>query len=509
MTKILYQKTIRFLLDDEICELSDIEPTTTVLDYLREHRRRTGTKEGCAEGDCGACTVIVAELEGDDDISLRSINSCIQFLPTLDGKALYTAESLKKSNNNQLHPVQQAMVDCHGSQCGFCTPGFIMSLFMLYKTQSNPTRRQVDDALAGNLCRCTGYRPIITAAEKMYELGENLDKNDQCWINQPCSSDCSGDKEWSGKKELVQKLRSIQRDKCLFIEDQHQYFAPLSLDELAELVVQYPQATILAGGTDVGLWVTKQHRELKTVIYIGNVSALNNINVTDASIEIGATVTLTEAYEALLEHYPEMEELYLRFSSMPIRNAGTLVGNIANGSPIGDSMPALISLGSSVTLRKGCNTREVAMDAFYLDYMKKDLAEGEFVESVSIPLPNANQNFRVYKISKRFDQDISGVFAAFCVEINGQQITDARISYGGMAAIPKRASACEAALINSVWSEATIETAIEALDKDFTPMKDMRASIEYRKKVAGNVLKKFYFEVTEPEVNVRVYSYGR
>ncbi|MDH3691307.1 MAG: FAD binding domain-containing protein, partial [Gammaproteobacteria bacterium] len=339
--------TVRFLLDDKVHEVRDVEPTTTVLNYLRERINRTGTKEGCAEGDCGACTVVIAELR-DDKIRARSVNACIQFLPTLDGKALFTVESLKSAMNNRLHPAQQAMVDCHGSQCGFCTPGFVMSLFGLYKNNPHPTRQQIDDALAGNLCRCTGYRPIIAAAHKMYEYSKHLQKDVTNWAAQPCGSD---DKR--GEQELMKQLRTIQRTTRLSVSAKFRYFAPTSADDLAKLALEHPDATILAGGTDVGLWVTKLHKDLLRIIYIGDVKALDAVNVSDTHIEIGAAVNLTDAYEKIIEYYPDLEEIYRRFGSPPIRNAGTLVGNIANGSPIGDSMPALICLGASIVLRKG------------------------------------------------------------------------------------------------------------------------------------------------------------
>jgi len=317
---------VRFILDGERIELEVTEPTRTLLQYLREDLRRVGTKEGCAEGDCGACTVVIAELTGDA-LRYRAVNACIQFLPTLDGKALFTVESLKAADGG-LHPVQQSMVDHHGSQCGFCTPGFIMSMFALYKNNSAPTRADIDDALSGNLCRCTGYRSIVDACVHMYGYEHSAD-DDSSLIEQLC----------------IEQLRELRRDSGLSLElEAARYHAPASVTELAQLYQQNPKANILAGGTDVGLWVTKQLRELPLLIYLGNVSELGRISVTDGVIEIGAAVNLSDAFGEIVKQYPEFGEMFRRFASLPVRNAGTLVGNIANGSPIGDSMPALIAV---------------------------------------------------------------------------------------------------------------------------------------------------------------------
>ncbi|HET9045404.1 MAG TPA: xanthine dehydrogenase small subunit, partial [Casimicrobiaceae bacterium] len=341
--------TVRFALDGEIVGLDNIDPTRTVLQYLREDCGRTGSKEGCAEGDCGACTVVVGELAGNG-VRFRAINSCIQFVPTLDGKELITVESLKGADG-ALHPVQRAMVDCHGSQCGFCTPGFVMSLFALYKSAEAPSREDINDALAGNLCRCTGYRPIVDAARKMYEYGRDAEATHENWMN--CSFASPNETDANGREhEMVERLRSIQRRDTLALSNgARSYFAPATLAELAELREAYPDARILAGGTDVGLWVTKQLRELAAIIYTGNVAELKRIETTDAHLNIGAAVSLTDAYAAIVAEYPDLDELARRFASPPIRNAGTLGGNIANGSPIGDSMPILIALGATLVLR--------------------------------------------------------------------------------------------------------------------------------------------------------------
>jgi xanthine dehydrogenase small subunit len=477
--------TLRFVLDGKVIELDNVDPTRTVLQFLREDLHRTGTKEGCAEGDCGACTVVLAELDRDgDDVTLRAVNSCIQFLPTLDGKELITVESL--SRDGELHPVQQAMIESHGSQCGFCTPGFVMSLYALHETTKDPSRREIDDALAGNLCRCTGYRPIIEAAQKMHGL-----------------------RAPSTPGHNPELLKALARDDTLNIEHAGKSFlAPTSADELARLLASHPEATVLAGGTDVGLWVTKQHRELKTVIYTGRVTELKKIAVNATHIEIGAAVTLSDAMTTLVEHYPDLEELFLRFASPPIRNAGTLGGNIANGSPIGDSMPALMVADASLVLCRGRSRREVALDDFYLDYQKSDLRPNEFIETVRIPLPESGVVLRSHKLSKRFDQDISAVCTAYRLELDGERAVSFRMACGGLAATIKRATNCEAAVVGEQWNEATIDTAMQALADDFEPISDMRASAAYRLRATQNLLRRFYLE-TRGELEATVYNYGR
>src|SRR5437867_3599276 len=498
---------VRFVLDGEVVTVSDVEPTRTVLNFLREDLGRTGTKEGCAEGDCGACTVVVGELAGDG-VRFRAINSCIQFVPTLDGKELITVESLK-AVDGALHPVQRALVDRHGSQCGFCTPGFVMSLFALYKSAQKRSRRDINDALAGNLCRCTGYRPIVDAAQKMYEYGNVAAKPHEHWMN--CSFSSMGDRQLStSEREMIERLQSIQRrDTLLLSQGTKTYFAPSRADDLAALREAHRDARILAGSTDVGLWVTKQHRDLNTVIYVGNVVELARVEVTDRHIEIGAAVSLTDAFAVLVKQYPELDEVFRRFASPPIRNAGTLGGNIANGSPIGDSMPALITLGATLVLRKGRATRELPLDEFYLAYQRTALAHGEFVERIRIRLPAASRQFRTYKISKRFDQDISAVCAAYCVELEGKRVDGIRIAYGGMAATPKRALHTEHALIGEQWSEATITAAMAALDKDYAPINDMRASAAYRKLIAKNLLYKFFLETSGTVAETRAVEFER
>jgi xanthine dehydrogenase small subunit len=469
-------QSVKFILDGEMIEADDFAPTTTLLEFLREQLGRTGTKEGCAEGDCGACTVVIGELEGER-IAWRAMNSCIRFLPTLDGKEVVTVECLKGADGS-LHPVQQAMVDCHASQCGFCTPGFVMSLFGLYLEQAKSDRRSVVQALAGNLCRCTGYRPIVDAGCRMDEYREP-----QKWSRADSVS-----------VRRIAALQGIRRRQMLELKTGGGFFAPRSGDELAALFDKHPDALLLAGGTDVGLWVTKQLRELPALIYMGEADDLKQISETGAAIEIGAAVNLTDAYAAIVARYPMLGELADRFASPPIRNAGTFCGNIANGSPIGDSMPFLIALGATVGLRKGDRRREMALESFYLGYQKKALERGEFVETVRLPQPQAGRVVASYKISKRIEQDISAVCGAYAFDIANGHIARARIAYGGMAAIPQRATRTETALAGQPWSRATFEAALPMLEQDYKPIADMRASADYRMKVAKSLVERFFIE---------------
>jgi xanthine dehydrogenase small subunit len=486
-------QAIRFHYRGAVHSVTDASPTRTVLQHLREDLHCTGTKEGCAEGDCGACTVVIGELQ-DDTLSLKAVNSCIQFLPTLDGRALFTVEDLKQPDDT-LHPVQQAMVECHGSQCGFCTPGFVMSLWGLYLKredsgqQSAPCRKEIDDTLSGNLCRCTGYRPIIEAAQRMTELP-------------PVTM---------AREPVADALRALRSDAPLRYEfDGRRFDAPRTVAQLAELRAAFPDATLLAGSTDVGLWVTKQLRELKHIIYLGQVEELQRMTQADGFLQIGAGVTLETAYAAICGHYPQLNEMRQRFASLPIRNAGTLGGNVANGSPIGDSMPWLIALGAEVVLQSIGGPRVLAMDKFYLGYQKKDMQAGEVVAAVRVPLPRPGVQFRSYKLSKRFDQDISAVCAAFALTLDGERVADVRIAYGGMAATPARAPAAEAALRGQAWDEAALNAAVAAMEQDYAPLSDMRASASYRMRTAKNLLRRFWLETRPqaPLANADVNAYA-
>lgn len=480
------RQVLSFMLDGERIDLSEIPPTTTVLNFLREHLNRKGTKEGCAEGDCGACTVVLAELQ-QGQLHYRAVNACIQFVPVLDGKALFTVESLKIQHG--LHPVQQAMVASHASQCGFCTPGFVMSLFALYKTEPPPSRERLCTALSGNLCRCTGYRPILEAGQQMHIYAQDLPHEQQTLVSAPFGNSLVEDK-------LIQQLNSLKSQGSLYLKHQTaSFYAPKTVKELAEYLVVHPQARVLAGGTDIGLWVTKQHRDLNQLVYLGAIAELNTIHKTPDYLEIGAAVSLEQAYQALVAAHLELKDLHERFASLPIRNAGTLVGNLANGSPIGDSMPALIALGAQLVLQQGEQVRSLALEDFYLGYQQQALQAGEFIRAVRVPWSKPQQIFRTWKISKRLEQDISAVCAAFAVELEAGKVVNIRIALGGMAAVPKRAWQAEQAFFGQVWNEAVLEQAQQALLQDFQPLTDMRASAEYRSVVAANLLRKFFMQV--------------
>ena len=506
---------LRFLLNGSLVELTGVDPHRTLLDWLREDMHRTGTKEGCAEGDCGACTVVVGELAKDaagrDRVQLAPINACIRLLPTLDGKAVFTVEGLKAASG-MLHPVQQAMVDCHGSQCGFCTPGFVMSLFALFKTEPAPTRAAVCEAISGNLCRCTGYRPILDAAQVMYQQAElatqSAGSETERWRFAPATP-AGGGEPMPGEAELAARLVALQRSEALVLTSSRgNFLAPRSVPELAEVVLAHPDAWLLGGGTDIGLWITKALQTSATIIYTGEVAALKVIDETADGLRICAAAPLEAAFRAMNRVYPELAQVWTRFASRPIRSSGTLGGNVANGSPIGDSMPALIALGARVVLRRGEETRTIALEDLYVDYKKQSRRPGEWIEAILLPpRPSpATGEFVVaaYKNSKRNEQDISAVFAAYAITIGGGVVTSARIGYGGVAGIPKRAAATERALIDQPWNEATVRAAMQAMTHDFTPMSDMRATAGYRMQIAQNLLLRFWFEASDKSTEVRV-----
>jgi xanthine dehydrogenase small subunit len=508
---------IRFFHRGKIVDVTGVHPTRSVLDWLREDARCTGTKEGCNEGDCGACTVVIGELAADpqapgtvDGLSLQTVNACIQFLPTLHGKALFTVEDLKaqaqcqaKAQNagtghhgkhpvHTLHPVQQAMVDCHGSQCGFCTPGFVMSLWASYEHHqaegTQPTRQQLADDLSGNLCRCTGYRPILDAGQRMFDLPSvRLDT-----------------------RPVVAALTALQNDGLdlnyaapLGARIDH-FHAPKTLAQLAALREQKPRAQLLAGSTDVGLWVNKQFRDLGDIIYVGDVAELKTIEDrpdNGGELYIGAGASLESAFAALVERVPSLAEVWLRFASPPIRHAGTMGGNVANGSPIGDSPPVLMSLDAQIELRRGEAVRRMPLPDFYLDYMKNQLQPGEFVQGLAVPHAAMRRQVRAYKISKRFDCDISALCAGFAIELEAgsDTVKAVRLAFGGMAATVKRAANAEAALVGKPWTQASVATAKLALAQDFKPLSDMRASADYRLLVAQNLIQRLWLETRAEE----------
>ncbi|MFM7847808.1 MAG: xanthine dehydrogenase small subunit [Rubrivivax sp.] len=515
-------RPIRFIHRGRVQQVSGVAPTRTVLEWLREDARCTGTKEGCAEGDCGACTVIVGEADAaaPGGVALKTVNACIQFLPTLDGRALLTVEDL--GGPHAPHPAQQAMVDGHGSQCGFCTPGFVMCLAAVHEDHSTrgtrPDRAALCDVLAGNLCRCTGYRPIVEAGLAMFE-----DPTPR--VN---------------RAALLPLLQTLAADPPLHYAAPNpaaggrvdHFHAPRDIDGFARLRLEHPEARLLAGSTDIGLWVTKQFRDLGDVLWIGAVQALRGIAwrsgdidaagpmqaeasvgaadsdrvvVTDGSsrwLEVGAGASLQDAWAALARHWPELAEVGLRFAGPSVRHAGTLGGNLANGSPIGDGAPVLMAMDARLVLRRGGHRRVLRLDDFCLDYMKNRLEPGEFLEAVRVPDLDtaaaggsaATHHLRAWKISKRFDCDISALCAGIRLSLVDGRVEDVRLAFGGMAATVRRAQAAEAALRGQSWTEQAVQAACAALDADFTPLTDLRASAGYRRDAARGLLHRLWLQ---------------
>ncbi len=465
-------RPIRFFHQGAVVAVEPGSATRTVLQWLREDARCTGTKEGCAEGDCGACTVVLGELDDAGGLRLAPINACIRFLPALDGKALFTVEDLAPPGG-PLHPVQQSLVDGHGSQCGFCTPGFVMSLWACYQGHqaagTRPDRQALADTLSGNLCRCTGYRPILDAGQAMFDAPPAL----------------------LDPAPVIVALRAMQADPPL---QRPGYAAPRGLAEFAALRLARPQARVLAGGTDLGLWVTKQHRVLDDLIDIGGVAELRRIEQDETGIRIGAAASLEDAWAALTAEWPTLREVWLRFASPPIRRAGTMGGNVANGSPIGDAAPVLMALDACVVLQRGERRRRLPLDAFYTGYQQNRLEPGEFVAELVVPRALAGQAVQAYKLSKRHDSDISAVCAGLSLRLQGDRIADVRLAFGGMAATVQRAARAEAALRGQPWTEAALRAAQSALAQDFTPLTDMRASAGYRQRAAANLLRRFWLQ---------------
>ena len=469
---------ISFIHRDRIIEVKDPDPNETLLNYIRTKLKKTGTKEGCAEGGCGACTVVIGELK-NNEINYSAINSCITLLPTLQGKQLILVEDLV-TKNGELHPVQEAMVKFHGSQCGFCTPGFVMALFSMYKKYSNFKEEVIKDSIAGNLCRCTGYKPIIQAAKSL----KNKNRTDHFSQN---------------IKNTIKLLKKINNKSIKIYKKDKKYFAPRYIHELKKILKKNINTNFLSGGTDLSLRITKERKDINSIVYMNAISELNYIKNNSKYIEVGASTPLIDLEHYIEKYYPDFTKILKRYGSPQIRNVGTIAGNIATASPIGDCLPLLLSLNAQVILQDIKKTKIKFLDNFFIDYRKTKIKKGQFIHSIRIPLFEKNI-FKAYKISKRFDDDISSICGAFNFEIEKKKIKSVRIAYGGMAAIPKRAIFCEKVLLKSLINEETINNAKDALEKDFKPISDMRASGLYRMEVAKNLLEKCCVEIKKRKI---------
>ncbi|TCO71728.1 xanthine dehydrogenase small subunit [Rhodovulum euryhalinum] len=470
------RREIRFLLNAGDVRLAAVAAEDTLLDFLRLDRRLTGTKEGCAEGDCGACTVLVGRLS-DGRLVYEPVNACIRLMPSLDGCHVVTVEHLAGPGGG-LHPVQAAMVAHHGSQCGFCTPGIVMALAALWMETPAPDEARIETALQGNLCRCTGYAPILRAAKSARDFGDPAD-----------------DPLVAGRAGVAARLAALRDGRRVEVaRGDSRAILPADLDDFAALFAAHPEATVVAGATDVGLWVTKGLKRIGPALFIGHLDALRRVDRADGALRIGAGASYAEVQAALVAEFPHLGAYWDRIGGPQVRAMGTVGGNIANGSPIGDTPPVLIALGAEVVLRRGDARRVLPLEAFFLDYGKQDRAPGEFVEAIRVPLAAPGVRHAAYKVSKRRDEDISSVAAGFSVTVEGGTITGARLAFGGMAGVPKRAAQAEAALVGRPWAEATVLAAAKELPRDFTPLTDWRASAAYRMRVAQNLLRRFWLE---------------
>lgn len=475
---------IEFILNGQNIQLKGFDAELTLLDYLRGDKNLTGTKEGCAEGDCGACTVLIGQLV-DGGLVYDAVDSCIRFMASLNACHIVTVEHLKKPNGD-LHPVQQAMVNYHGSQCGFCTPGVVMSLYGLWMENSAPSRTEIETSLQGDLCRCTGYQPIIKAAENI--VGDN--NNDLLKLE---------------RAQTVMRLEKMSnQSRIVKHNDIVQAYIPKDCDELAKIIEAEPEVRFIAGATDIGLWTTKHMRKIAPAVFTNHLSSLKKVEMVEGGIFIGAGVTFDGAEQALYKFIPWVKPFWSRIAGQQIRNMGTIGGNIANGSPIGDTPPLLIALEGEVILRKGKHCRQIKLEDYFLAYGKQDIKPGEFIEKLYIPTPAKKAKVSIYKITKRFDEDISAVCAAINLSVdNDGLVSDVKIVFGGMAGIPKRAKNVENALHGKPFTKTNIELAQKAIELDFKPLSDWRASANYRTLVAKNLLLRFYLEHTE---NSEVYQ---
>ncbi|OAT26342.1 xanthine dehydrogenase subunit A [Buttiauxella ferragutiae ATCC 51602] len=475
---------IQFLLNQTLKTLDNVDPNTTVLNWLRGSEQRCGSKEGCASGDCGACTVVLGQVDGEK-MRYDSANSCITLVSQLDGKQLLTVEDL--ADGSKLHPVQQAMSDCHASQCGFCTPGFVMSGFALQKAHSPTDRHEIEKQLAGNLCRCTGYRPIIQA------------------MQQSCGT--RTDQFTRTEMQTVARLKSLQQSQVAELSKSNRCLLPKTVEQLASLYQQNPQARLLAGGTDLVLTITQQFQTLPLIIALNQVDELKTVSITDSQIRIGAMATLQACQEVLQPVIPAFSQMLDRFASPQIRNHATLAGNLANASPIGDGAPMLLALGAQLELRCGNELRTLPLDEFFLSYRKTALQPGEFITAVIIERAAVSPTFAAWKISKRMDDDISTVFGAFNLHFSAGKVQSARLAFGGMAAVPACAKRAENALTGLPLNSQSLAQACAALAEDFQPLSDFRGSGVYRLKLAQNLLRRLVLQHAETAYALEVQHY--
>ncbi len=466
---------IKFVWNNKILKINNPDPNETLLNFIRLKIKKTGTKEGCAEGGCGACTVVLVELK-KNNLTYKTVNACISFVTILQGKQLIIVEDLV-NNNGSLHPVQKAMIDYHGSQCGFCTPGFVMSLFAMQKNYSSYNNENIKDSISGNLCRCTGYRPIIDAAKSLNNKSHS-------------------DKFVKNKKKIINLLKKIKPENININNRSKKYFAPRTISELKKIIKDYPNSKFLSGGTDLSLIVTKERKDINNIISLNSINELNFIEKKNEYIIVGASTSLREFELFIKKYYSDFNVILNRYGSVQIRNVGTIAGNIATASPIGDTLPLLLSLDAKVVLQSLNKKTILPIKNFFVSYRKTKLKKRQFIHSIIIPIFKKNI-FKAYKISKRIDDDISSVCASFNLEIKNKKIKSIKIAYGGMAPIPKRATNCEKILINKNISKENIEKAKKILEKDFKPISDMRASKNYRMKIAKNLLMKCFMEIND------------
>ena len=473
----MIKNEIEFILNDELIKINNVDTNVSVLNYLRIDKRLTGTKEGCASGDCGACTAIIAELK-NNKLEYKAINTCIMFLYSLHGKQLITVEHL---SNSKLHPVQQSMVDNHGSQCGFCTPGFVMSMFGMYKDKVKPSNQNIDEYLAGNLCRCTGYNSIKKAAKKMYSYGRK-------------------DKFSKNENKIIKLLKKIKHNDILISKNNNKFYIPINLKNLIQYTQNNKQYKFVTGGTDIALEVTKKNNNINSLIYLGNNKDLNYIKIKENYINIGSATPINKIIPILKKYYPSFADMFDRYGSTQIRNVASIGGNLGSASPIGDSLPALLALNAKLILQSK-NQRLLDIKDFFKAYRKTALKNKEFIKEIRIPILKSHI-FKCYKISKRIDDDISSLFVAYLMKLNNNIIIDINIAYGGMDSIPNFAFKTQKYLIGKEFNLKNIEKSKQLIEKDFNPLTDVRASSSYRKLVSKNLMDRLFLEINNNKVRI-------